>query len=389
MNRLVGRKPDRRGWRLARSVALLVYAALAGASGADRLASTNFAAERAAPGMFRVAADARTADRLIEAGIPESALAPAQRLVARDPLGTSSVALLGAALLGQGEAARADRAFRLAARRGWRDPRTQLYWLRVALTQGEYRLAALRFGALARQWPNAPAIGQVAAAFEASPQGRLALAERIAAGDRWAAAYAQPSEAVAVTALSGRAEVLLLVPALGAQLGCAAIAPLVGRLIENDPLRAAKLWHGHCAGAGAPGSLTDTSFAQASFAAPGGPLAWEFPGDGALQLGFIASRAQRSLQVTNSGPLTIAFAAQRVVLGPGRYRLRVTGGPANGPVLASLSCRRELMNAVPVSIRAGGAELAFAGTCAAPWLQLWLAPGSGPVVLDSVELTPR
>ena len=385
-------KPERmgraRGWRLALAAGLLGYAGLAAASGLDRLAATSFAAEQLTPAAFRVIAEARTAERLIESGIPESALASAERLVARDPLASGSAALLGATLLGRGQTAKADQAFRLAAGRGWRDARTQLYWLRVGLAQDEPKLAALRFGALARQWPQAAAVGQIAAVFEATPQGRLALAERIAAGDRWALGYAQPGEAVAAAQLTGRAEVLLSAAALGKRLGCAQIAPLIGRLIDSDALRAARLWQGHCPGAAAPGALTDPAFAQAAFAGPRAPFEWEFPGNGALRLDFETAPGGRNLQVSTSAALTLAFAAQRVTVAPGRYRLRSDSTGQQG-LLASLSCRREFEQAAPVAVRGGVAELVFAGTCAAPWLQLWLKPGPGSLVVKRVKLYPR
>jgi hypothetical protein len=379
-------RPDRRSWRLALSAAALAYAGLAAGSALDRLAATSFAAEHATPVPLRVTAEAKAAERLIESGIPESALAPAQRLVARDPLGSGSAALLGAALLGQGQAGRADRAFRLAARRGWRDARTQLYWLRVALAQGEPKLAALRFGALARQWPQAVAVGQIATAFEATPEGRLALAERIAAGDRWASAYAQPGEAVPLAQLGGRAEVLLAAAGLGTQLGCAQIAPLVNRLIEGDGARAARLWQGHCPGAAAPGSLSDPDFNRASFAGPPVPFEWGFPGDGALQVDLVGTGSDGvALHVANRGAMKLAFAVQRVVASPGRYRLRILGEPVSGTLLASLSCRREFSQALPQTVAGGNGVLAFTGGCAAPWLQLWLSAG-GTAKLDAVGL---
>jgi hypothetical protein len=307
--------------------------------------------------------------------------------VARDPLGTGSAALLGAALLGRGETERADRAFRLAAQRGWRDPRTQLYWLRVALVQGEHKLAALRFGALARQWPQASAITQVASAFEASAEGRLALAERIAAGDRWAAAYAQPSPAIPAAQLTGRAQVLLAAAGFGKRLGCTEISPLVSRLIDSDAVGAARLWHAHCPEAGAPGKLTDPGFDRTSFAGSRVSFEWEFPGDGALQVEFASpSGGERTLQASNSSALTLAFAVQRIALAPGTYRLQISGKPGQDRVLASLSCRREFIHATPLAVVAGRANLTFAGSCGAPWLQLWLTPGSDPVVLDRVEL---
>jgi hypothetical protein len=164
---------------------------------------------------------------------------------------------------------------------------------------------------------------------------------------------------------------------------------LAGRLIEPDPVRAARLWHGHCPGAAAPGALTDPAFERVDFARPPAPFEWEFPGNGAVRLDFVATQGGRGLQVSNSGALTLAVAAQRVAAVPGRYVLRVSGDAPGAGLLVSLSCRREFEQAAPVAVRRGGADLDFAGECGAPYLQLWLAPASGPVVLQRVELDRR
>ena len=372
------------------ALAVLGYLALAGATSLDRLARDHFWAERAVPAPFRVRALAVAADRLVEAGIPGSALPSAQLLLTRDPLATDAPALFGAAQLGKGNAVLADRAFRLSARLGWRDARTQVYWLRTALEQGRPDLAALRFGALARQWPAAPAIAQMAALFEASPEGRTALARRIAGGDRWAVAYAQPFGELRPEDLSRRAQVLLLAAGLGGRLGCDAIAPYVRRLAEPDPRGAAVLWHGHCPQAPEPGKLSDGGFEQARFERALTPFDWEFPGEGALSVGFVTSgKAGRALEVANSGAVLVVFAAQRMPLAKGRYRLGLTSDARPGALSASLSCRRDRAAAGPQPLAQSAVELAFDGSCAAPWLQLWIAGGSGPLTLDAVTLQPR
>jgi hypothetical protein len=369
------------------ALAVLVYLGLAAATALDRLAPDHFAAERAVPEPFRVRTLAVQSNRLIEAGIPASALPGAQRLMARDPLATDSAALFGAAQLGTGNAALADRAFRLSARLGWREPRTQIYWLRTALAQGRPDLAALRFGALARQWPAAPAIAQMAALFEASPAGQLALARRIAAGDRWAQAYAQPFEELNPQDLARRAQVLQLAAGLGARLGCETAAPFVRRLAEPDPLVAARLWHGHCPLAPVPGQLGDPGFEQVPLATALTPFGWELPGEGALAVDQVEAGQQgHALEVANSGAVLLAFAAQRVPRGAGRYRIALASNARAGVLAASLSCPRDRAGSAPQALAGNAVELAFAGPCAAPWLQLWIAGGSGPVTIDNVTI---
>ena len=393
------RKPDRDGRSLALrfdartllvALAVLGYLALAGATALDRLAADHYWAERNVPEPFRSRALAVAANRLVEAGIPASALPSAQQLLARDPLATDAAALFGAAQLGKGDAALAERAFRLSARLGWRDARTQIYWLQSGLAQGRPDLAALRFGALARQWPAAPAIAQMAARFEATPEGRLALARRIAAGDRWATAYAQPFGELAVEDLARRAQVLQLAASLGGRLGCGAIAPYVRRLAEPDPRGAAQLWSGHCPQAPQPGTLGDGGFELAQLETALTPFGWEFPGEGALSVGFVPNgKSGRALEVANSGAVLMVFAAQRLPLGAGHYQLDLTSGARPGVLSASLSCRRDRAAAAPLPLAQGTTELAFDGSCAAPWLQLWIAGGSAPATLDDVSLQPR
>jgi hypothetical protein len=103
----------------------------------------------------------------------------------------------------------------------------------------------------------------------------------------------------------------------------------------------------------------------------------------------VATADGRNLQAANNGAITLPFAAQRVALVPGGYKVTISGAVPPGALFASLSCRREFEHAGPVAVRAGAAELAYSGPCGAPWLQLWLAPSSGPVVLQRVDLERR
>lgn len=373
------------------AIAIVAYLALATGAGLDRLAADRPELYRLVPEPLRDQALRDRATRFVEAGIPGSALEPATALVGRHPLGTESSALLGTARLAVGDTTGAERAFRVAARLGWRDARTQIYWLRAALALGDWDRAALRFGALARQWPHAPAIAEVATIFESSLAGRRALAHRIAAGETWAEAYAAPVAETTSNRLAGRAGVLIQVAQEGRKLGCEPVAGMVSALAATNAAMAAQLWRSHCAEAALPGTLTDSTFARAQLYRVRTPFEWQFPGDGAVNLVLVPSGRGKHVEVRNSGPLTLPVAAQQLDLGPGRYRLSWINRQSGGTVQASLSCRRERAHALPRAGSAmGGREgviLAFDGACAAPWVQLWIGPGS-TASIATVELEP-
>lgn len=165
--------------RLTVLLALLAYAALTLGSGLDRLAAKEPGLAHFVPSAFAAEAHRAMAARALRSGKVE-ALTAAQGAVAADPIDPHSAALLGGSSLLSGQPQQADRAFRVAAQLGWRDPLTQLYFMNQALRSGNADLAALRLDALLRQNPLLPVRDMVLSQFEASSQGRNALSRRVA-----------------------------------------------------------------------------------------------------------------------------------------------------------------------------------------------------------------
>jgi len=273
------------------ALAAWLYAALCTVVAFDRAVVSDPALAQLVPEPMRMVGLRRQTKRLIDAGLAGSTEMLARQLVERDPIGTNSAALLGNVRLVRGDAAAAQTAFRVAARLGWRDASTQVFWLRVALDAGDYRGASLRFSALARQWPHAPAVSQLAGLFEADSRGRSALAERIAAGEPWGRTYATPGEDDLPIRLVGRAKVLLAVADLQVQLGCDAVERLTARLAMHDPAQAASVWRSHCSRATAIGGLSDSNFAKARPGLAVSPFEWAFPEYGALESVLIPDAA--------------------------------------------------------------------------------------------------
>lgn len=392
----------RQGTRIAGFVVavllVLGYAGLAIATALDRAAVYDAQLAQSVPEPFQQRALARSAQFLAQAGLPGSALEPAAKLVSRDPVAADSAGLIGAALLARGDGRRALTAFKVSASLGWRDAATQVFWLRAALQAGDFNNAALRFGALARQWPRAGAIDQLSAMFEADPRGRTALARQIARGAPWANTYATMIDGQNAEQLRVRASVLVTAARLGSSLGCDNIAAMTAGLVDSDPVAAAALWRAHCPRAATAGGVANGKFAEVQNIARPSPFDWQFPGDGALDLTFVNSGdGSVALQLTSGNAAMVPVAIQLVPLAPGGYRISWTSDAADAAVasrlLVSLSCRRErdLARPQPANWSNGQhvLDVSFAGGCAAPYLQLWLTPGAAAVQLDNVAITPR
>lgn len=374
------------------------YAGLSVALAFDRAAANAPETIARVPEPFRQQALASESKALLLAGKPGPIAPLAEALVRRDPLGPQATGLLGTARLAQGDARGADAAFRTSAKLGWRDAATQVYWLQSALAAGDLNRAGTRFGAIARQWPEAPAIDQLSAQFEGNPRGQMLIAQQIASGANWARSYAQPQPGQSGERLAGRATVLISSAGLGGRLGCDVITPMVVTLTPIQPELASRLWSSQCPRAAAPGQVNDASFEQT--AAAGGKTAfeWQFPGHGALVADVVLIRpGQHVLRASSTAAALVPLVMQRIVLAPGRFRVswrEAANGPARASrIAASLSCRPERVLANPqggtVDGGRGAADLAHAGDCGAPLLQLWLAPGAGEVSLDDIALEPR
>jgi hypothetical protein len=247
-----GRRASLRG-PIILTVLAVVYAAVAVANGADRIAATKEAKALRFPRALAVESLGLAGERAIADARYDDALAIARSAVARSPIEPSSTALLGAAWLGKGDEDRAREAFTVAGKLGWRVPLTQAYWMRAALEAEDARIAALRLDALLRQQPALLAEDRLFAPIEATAEGRAALVSRLATRPPWLADYVNDHGAASREAMLRRAAVLLMLAATGQRLGCDMIRPAVVRLVVlNEPATAQQVWRAHCGNAPMP-----------------------------------------------------------------------------------------------------------------------------------------
>jgi hypothetical protein len=377
-------RPDR-AWspvRIAIALGALLFAVLAVVSGFDRAASRNPTLAAHLPENLRGEAGTAAASQAIAAGLPRAGFAAARSGLLASPGDPNASAMLGVTMLARGETAQAEALFRLSARLGWRAPLTQLYWQRVAFDQGDWRNGALRFDALARQYPGSPEVTQAAAQLEASPQGRAALAGLIAAGASWSGDYARIDPAAGTERLLTRAEVLQQAATQGRQLGCERIAALVRSLAEAAPVTGAALWRSHCPDAQAVGAIADTGLDRIRTAGPRTPFEWDLTGHGALAAGFESDGgAGQRLLLSNAGANSLSALSQLLALAPGQYRVAVQARPMER-IRVSLSCQRD----APPPAGNGNYLFNVDSSCPARWLRLWLTPGAGQVTLEQVSL---
>ncbi|MFM5949900.1 MAG: hypothetical protein ACKOPM_11860 [Novosphingobium sp.] len=369
----------------------LGFALLAIGNGLDRSTGEHPGLARLVPALLASEArrsEAATALAKGDFGLSQVIAAAAVRT---DPIDPRSAALLGAAQLGAGEQVRADRSFRVAARFGWRDPLTQLYFMNSAFVAGQPRLAALRLDAVLRQAPKFPMRDQLLAQFEANPAGRAALAERLALKPAWTDEFLGEGNNLPLDALQSRAAIVVAVP--GPKWGCDAVAPLVTRLVlRGGPVQAKALWQAHCPEATA--GIADPRFA--SLASIREPVAfeWNLVGSGDISAAQ-ALPAGSGLTVRLTGPSARPVAWQLLVLKPGRYRLSWTAsaqGAAAGRASLTLSCDRDDRTPVAATSLDGKgrqtAEVPIDGSCPARFLVLWLKPGSEEIRFDNLAITP-
>ncbi|MEN2793615.1 hypothetical protein ABC974_28635 [Sphingomonas oligophenolica] len=125
----------------------------------------------------------------LERGDYSRAVASAKRAVSEDPIGQRTASLLGSAFLGEKRTNEALGAFTVAAALGWRDQWVQHFWLSVAQTSGDFRVAAQRVDALLRIGVKDPTVDSSLNFLGESPVGRAALASRLAENPAWVSFY--------------------------------------------------------------------------------------------------------------------------------------------------------------------------------------------------------
>ena len=379
----------RRGALLARlgiTLLLLAFAGLAGASGLDRLSALVPAIGRNVPERFQAQA-ARSATVLALARTnPDAAIASARRAVASDPFEPASTSLLGTAyLLGQ-QPAEADAAFRVAARFGWREPATQLYWYQAALLGGDLPRAVDRADALLRTHPGLSTRDEMLLPLESTPEGRAALIVRLAGRPLWLTEYLAPEGDVADETLDRRSLVLAELAAAGTRLGCEPVAYFVSLELTRGARRnAEQVWSGHCPGAELAGGLADGNFARFG-SDDASPFGWRTNLSGDVSVRTIdKERGDRAVGLINRSAVSRLVLRQAVALEPGTYRLTAVA-PA-GRVAASFGCGGppavpSLTNGDPAS----GGQTLTVERCPTLELGLWVRPSTTEVELDSVAI---
>lgn len=317
----------------------------------------------------------------------------ARQAVASDPIDPKSPALLGASLLLQGRDGQAERAFRVAGQMGWREPLTQLYWMNVALAQGQPNVAAMRLDAVLRVYPALPNRDALLAQFEQPGPLQSALVARLAGRPPWAVSYANDVEGVSDAALSARAEVVSSLPQ---PWGCEAVARGVsGRYQRGLVIPAARIWHRHCP-TSAIGSVADSDFRHLSAAGHPVPFEWNLFGDGDV-FAQPSGNGTGGMTVQVAGAMAKPVVWQAVVLAPGHYRLNWTvtaaDGSAANAVKVALACQvdsREFLPAQLVDPRRGifSAEASAERDCPAHFVTVWAQPAPRKVTVQSVTLHP-
>ena len=191
---------------------------------------------------------AEAQERLVEIHLAmqdgEQAAQEGRVLVARRPLPARHLMLdaSAAAMDGQGPSALA--AMEVASTRGWREPLPPVLVAQAALLSGNAEVAADRMTALLTQPVEGETIGPIMAALLAMPEGRQAMALRLAGPGYWHDAFLRmaPSAArpqdVAATLVAARDQ--------GAAITCPVMERIAGQLARKGAPDAAAMLEGDC-----------------------------------------------------------------------------------------------------------------------------------------------
>ena len=374
----------------------LAFGTAALGSGLDRMSAKNPALAGLVPQPFRANAW-RGASAVALAGrhLP-AAQAAATQAVRNDPVDAASASALGMARLAAGDGSGAAAAFRVAGQLGWRDRPTQLYWMAVATNSGDFAIAAERADALLRQDSRLREQPLLLAALERLPEGRRALAARLALRPEWFGDYWNKLFLLKPDQLFARARVLDEPALRPAAMTCLEVKPMTSALLANRGARQGRaILDRYCAKSDGA-LLADGGFERARLA-DAAPFGWQFTGAGGLDVRLEArpGRVGVAVEIDSALPQRQVFASQALQLGPGSYRLswRSPGrdGAGASRIVARLTCQQNTGD-FPAATPAGSgryAAIAQVGTdCPLQWLELAIDPGEGAVTVDDVRVVP-
>ena len=228
--------------RLIVTAALVGLALVAGGSQLDR--TSRFAPQLApaVPAPFRGFALSRLTEQAVAARNGAQAVALARELVRVRPLPAENLALLSQAALVNGDVPLGLAALEEAGKRSWREPLSQSALAQAALADGNAEAAALRVSALlATGTLEREVLGSLVAALTATPEGREALAARMAEKGYWQRNFGPIAEAALDPQV--HADLLQRAARRGAAPDCAVTARVAQQVREagNDALAAA-IW---------------------------------------------------------------------------------------------------------------------------------------------------
>lgn len=379
-------------------VGALLLAALAIGSGLDRMSGLGEVRPEDVPAPFKVEALRIEAIKLNDGGNARAAIAVAHKAAAAEPADASPLAIFGAASAEAGDDLTAARAFGITRNMGWREPLTDLFWIREGLSHGDIAVAASHLDALLRKTPALAHVTELTGAFEASGAGRDALAALLARHPPWSNDYFfDANYSVANVALDRGQVATLLAKRYGVH-DCALVAPTVeAQLAFHFGPIARDLYHLHCAGPHEPANLADGRFLRADPSRATTALDWHFTREGAVSIvieprGGVTGRA---VVVGNLASVQLAFATQRLVLAPGRHRLYWrTLGPGGAPsaaIDAAISCSTDEhpwseKHLVDEGAGRFTAEIDVPSDCPQQWLTFGIAPGASNIALGEVAV---
>ncbi len=373
----------------------LLFIVAAIGNGIDRQAHYSTALAARMPSLLAADALAVRGEASLNSGQFQSALEDGTAAVLRAPVDPASAALLGSARLGLGDAAGAQRAMLVAGTMGWRVPLTQIYWMQQAAALQQYPVAALRLDALLRQHPWMLSRTSLLAPLESVPEGRKAIADRLATAPPWLIAYASETSELPIEVVAERAAVLGQLSARGQKIGCDPVAPLVNKLVDAARFAEAYgLWRGHCSDAGT-GLIGDPDLVKLRTSGARSYFEWDVVGSADVSMALVPAEASaQMIEVHSEAPVSRTIMRQLLTIPPGRYRLEWRAIPLAGKsdpqVVAAVGCSPDPAGRLAASKAAGQgswqADLAVSSDCPAHWLAFSVLAGSPDLRFGKIKL---
>jgi hypothetical protein len=379
--------------RISFTVAIAVFAVAAVANGLDRISERVPALERVVPAPFRAHADRSAAETALTRNDSSWALASARAAVSSDPVDPDATPLLGSALLLANKPSDAEKAFRIAARFGWRNLATQAYWYQAALNAGAMDVAVDRADALLRTHPQRFLTEDLLKPVESDPRGRELWAQRLQENPPWLADYLTIDDDTPDDMVGRRLAVLTTADAERHPLGCDRVASFTRVLLARGRRSDAEaLWNNHCPSQKVTGYISDPDFTRTiSHRGAGLPFSWESPVSGDVLVTSASSDGKgQGLTLSNTASSTHLALMQSVSFPPGSYRIRLKAAPSQdlsaGKAFVSWGCD----NTAPFPSETDGnllqeGQLIHVARCDRQYLGLWVAEKSS-LTVQSIDV---